>query len=279
MTPLLCLPPTIFDQSFPRDDDELSLVVDALGEIQEHLERQIAGLVMTGFLRLIADPSNFDFARYDERPHLRDILRLIQQWVLQPHEGIEEIDVSGVQDHEYEPHPVPEGCEGKGLVEFWEDEVGRILFVHDAVCEKAAFFIGVVCNSAYAGGPLGQYNNPDAKRCFPLVGPDETANLSDAYVWDVPHDVIRKQVSLGDFRKNFRRIGAISISQPSRGSHCRVEFAGGRTWPLDNNHDPIPQGHLRTLSQATGLPVGVLKDSLINGRDPRKVCRLHGYRA
>jgi len=276
---LVCLAPALLDHSFPKDDDELWKVLGGLGQIQEHLEMGIIGLIMTDFLRLIADPTSFDFSRYDECPQLRDILRLIQQWVLQPHEGIEAIDVSRVQDEEYQSHPVPQGSEGKGLVEIWQDEVGRLLFVHDTVCNGTEFFTGVACDSAFAGGPLGEYDNPDNRRAFPLVGPDEIVNLSDAYVWNVPHDVIRKHISVRGFRKNYRHIGAIRISQPSRGSHCRVEFPEGRAWSLDNNYDPIPREHLRTLCQTTGYPVEVLKDCLINGRDAQKVCRLHEYRA
>ncbi len=279
MTPLLCLSPALLDHSFPKDDDELWKVLDSLGQIQEHLEMAIIGLIMTDSLRSIADPKNFDFSRYAECPQLRDIVRLIRQWVLQPHEGIEAIHVSGVQDHEYQSHPVPRGCEGKGLVEIWQDEVGRILFVHDTVCEGSQFFIGVACDSAFAGGLLGEYNNPDNTRTFPLVGPNEIVNLSSAYVWNVPHDVIRKQISLGDFRKNHRYIRAIRISPPSGGSHCKVEFDGARSWPLDINYDPIPREHLRTLSQTTGYPVKVLKHCLINGQYPEEVCRLREYRA
>ena len=161
MTPLLCLSPALLDHSFPKDDDELWNVLDALGQIQEHLEMAVIGLIMTDFLRVIADPESFAYSRYNECPQLRNILRLIRQWVLQPHEGIEAIDVSGVQDLEFQPHPMHQGSEGKGLVKFWQDEVGRILFVHDTVCERSEFFIGVACDSAFAGGPLGEYNNLD----------------------------------------------------------------------------------------------------------------------
>ena len=100
MPPLLCLSPVLLDHSFPKDDNELWVVLDALGEIQQHLERADFGLIMTEYLRLIAD--DFDYSRYHECSHLRDIRRLIEQWVLQPHEGIEEIDVSEVRD--YQPH-------------------------------------------------------------------------------------------------------------------------------------------------------------------------------
>jgi len=277
MTPLLCLSPALLDHSLPKDDSELWNVLDALGQIQEYLEKAIIGLIMTDCLRSIADPESFEYSRYDEYPQLREILRLIRQWVLQPHEGIETIDVSGVQDQEYQPHPAPQGSEEKGLIEFWQDEVGRILFVHGTVCERNEFFIGVACDSAFAGGPLGEYNNPDNRCTFPLVGPDDIVNLSDAYEWVVPHDVIGKRISLNDFWKNYRYIGAIRISPPSGGSHYKIEFEGARSWPLDNNYDPILRDHLRTLSQTTGYPIKVLKDSLINGRYPRKVCRLRQY--
>ena len=233
------------------------------------------GLIMTKYLRLIAE--DFDYSRYDGCSHLREIVRLIQQWVLQPHEGIEEVDVSRVEDHRFELHPVPAGSVRKGLVEVWRDEVGRILCAHDDCCSRNAFFVGVACDSAFSGGEQGQYSNPLGARTLPLVGPNTLEDLSDAYEWDTPHDVRRMQVTVSDFLKNFRYIGAIRIRPPSGGSHCIAEFAGTRSWPLDTNYDPILREHLRTLCSAAGYPVHVVRDALVNGRYPRKVCRLRRY--
>lgn len=279
MTPLLCLSPTVLDQSFPRDDDELRKVAATLGQIQGYLEEARAGLIMTDCLRAIAASESFDPTAYDESQLLRDLHRLFQQWVLQSHEGIEEIDVSEVENERYEPHPAPEGCEGMGLISVWQDEAGRILAVHDVVCHGYDYFIGVACESAFAGGSLGDYRDADRRRCFPLVGPTTFERLSDAYVWDVPHDAVQKRVGLDDFRRNCRYIGAVDVSQPSGGSHCKVRFDDGSSWPLDTNCDPVPAEHLRTLSRTTGYPTNVLKDCLVNGRPPRRVCRLQEYRA
>jgi len=275
MPPLLCLSPALLDHSFPKDDNELWTVLNALGEIQRHLEEAKIGLVLTEFLRAIAE--SFDYSRYDECAFLREIVRLIQQWVLQPHVGIEGIDVSGMQD--FQPHPMPCGSEGKGLVEIWQDEIGRMLFVHDSLCNQNEFFIGIACDSAFAGRQLGEYNNPDGRRAFPLVGPENVDSLSDAYEWDVTPGIHRKQVTLRDFWRNYRFIGAIKIFRPSGGSHYTVEFQTGKSWPLDENYDPILRDHLRTLAQTAGCPVNVLKDSLVNGQYPRKVCRLRQYQS
>jgi hypothetical protein len=273
MFPLLCLSPALLDHSFPRDDIELWNTLDALGELQQKMEENEIGLVMTEYLRLIAD-EGFDYTRYNECAYLRDIRRLIQEWVMySSRQGIEMIDVSEIKNHQ--PHPSPENWRERGLITMWQDEVGKIFYIHDRLCDKQEFFVGVACDSAFAGGKLGEYHNPDNVRSFPLVGPDTVSTLSDAYEWYVPDDIHRLSVKISDFRRNYRFIGAVDILPPSGqgGSHCPVKFRESRSWPLDIHYDPIPREHLRTLSQVTKYPVKVLKDSLINGRYPRKVCR------
>lgn len=277
MAPLLCLSPTVLDQSFPRDDEELWRVAQTLGRIQECVEQATIGLVMTDSLRSMADAERFSYDRFGRSPLVREVYQLLTGWVLQDHVGIETLDVSAVQEGEYESHPAPRGCGGEGQVSIWQDEVGRMLFIHDGVWDGHGFFIGVACDRAFAGGSVGEYDNPGCKRCFPLTGPNSIVTLADAYVWQVPHDVIGKRVSVRDFEKNCGHVGAISISPPSSGSHWKVRFENGESWSLDKNFDPIPRDHLRTLSQKTGYPARVLKDCLINGRLPRKVCLLARY--
>jgi hypothetical protein len=276
MPPLLCLSPALLDQSFPKDDNELYRVLEALGEIQRYLEESRFGLIMTEYLRMIAS-EEFCYTRFTECEYLRDINRLIQQWVLQPNNGIENVNLDEIEN--VQNHPPPMNYLSRGLIELWQEEVGKLLYVHDTLCVHNEYFVGVACDSAFAGGELGEYSNPDNQRAFPLVGPETIITLSDAYEWDIPPEIGAKNVTLDNFYKNYRYIYATDISAPSGrgGSHCPVHFIGRRSWPLDINYNPILHDHLRTLSRTTVLPVNVLKDSLINGRFPKKVCKFHPY--
>jgi len=268
--PLICLSPALLDHSFPKDDHELARVSAALGGIQECLEADKLALLMTDYLGMIA--SEVDYTRIGECPILREVISLIQQWVLQPHDGMEQVDATGVEG--YEPHPAPLGSHDRGLVIIWQDELGRLLCLHDAVCRTGEYFIGIACDFAFAGGHVGKLENPERRRCFPLVGPSQLGALSSGYEYRVSQDAHRQSVRLADVFRNYRYIGATGIRRPNGGSHYHVEFNSRRPWPLDTKIDPIPDDHLRTLSDTTELPVPVLKDSLCNGRPPERVCRL-----
>ncbi len=269
MTPLLCASPVILDQSFPRDDSELLLVADALGELEGHLQKDTVHLILTADLRAFVEA--FDWTRTGPYPLLNDIFRLLNQWFLQPHDRLVGVNVSEVEN--YKPHPLPRGTEKQGLVEIWSDEVGRMLVLHDACCTGNEFFVGVACVFAFAGEDVGEYDNPSNQRVFPLVGPDTIDQLADAYEWDVPSDVHRKHVGFDDAHKNCMAIGATRVDSPSGGSHYRVIFEGRRPWVLDPNTDPIPERFLRELVGITGYPIAVIKTVLINGKLPPKVLR------
>ena len=55
MPPLICGSPLILDQSFPRDEEELSAVARALGEIEKQLENNDIHLVLTEGLAQIVE--------------------------------------------------------------------------------------------------------------------------------------------------------------------------------------------------------------------------------
>lgn len=271
MPPLICGSPVILDQSFPRDEHELSAVVDTLGQIGRQIENDQIHLILTEELANFV--LEFEWKnRGDSYPILMEIHSLLNQWFLQSHERLVRFDLSDVND--YQPHPIPEGCSSVGLVDFWADEVGRLLALHDSCCPSNLYFIGIACEQAYSGSAPRLYCNPNVERCFPLVGPNEISRLLiDAYDWEVESDVQRQRVSVDKALRNYKAIGAIRIERPSSGSHYKMKFRKGRSWVVDRNVDPIPDEFLSQLVTITRYPLPVIKIALITGNLPRKILR------
>lgn len=271
MPPLICPSPILLDQSFPRDEEQLRRVAEALGELQLLLEDGVVQLVLTSALQEFVSIFNFE----GPYPLLLEIYRLLDQWFLQPHEDLIRADVSSVG--ESLPHPVPSGCSDEGLITYWSDEVGKLLVLHDHCAAPGTFFIGIACSNAFAGHPLGTYDGPADVRAFPLVGPTEVMALHDAYTWHVRPDYAAQSVSFRDVQRNYSAIGAISFDPPSGGgSHYKVKFRGGRgrTWVVDKNYKEVPEQYLRELIEITGYPVLAIKAALIAGKLPHRVIRL-----
>lgn len=271
MPKLLCPSPVILDQSFPRDDDELNLVAVALGELQLYIEEDKAHLIVTNILRdLVADFEGFDWTPPSRDKIQGEIYRLIQQLLLRKHERLVQldnyIDLSSIR--EYSPHPIPKGCEKQGLVEMWSDELGIILVLHEQCRKKDEYFIGVACEHGFAGEPIGEYDNSENTRAFPLVGLENIDILADAYEWDTPKDIHQKPVSFQNAKKNIHIIGG-TIAR-TEGDHFNVVFEGGRTWPL-TLRDPVPPPFLDELVPITHYPLKVIKTALITGKLPTKI--------
>jgi hypothetical protein len=269
MPPLICCSPTILDQSFPRNINELHLILDTLVKIQDQLARNEIHLILTDVLAELV--TNVDWNIREEYAILKEIYRLLNMWFLQPHEGLVPIDVSKIVT--YYKHPIPEGCESKGLIDFWSDEVGKILSIHDRCCSNQKFFIGIACESAYCTNKRRYYINPDSLRVFPLVGPTETASLDDGYYWEVRHEIRRINIPFRNVLRNYRVIGSNKLERPHSSSHWKLKFKGGRTWTLDANIDPVAEDHLEELEAITGYPIQVIKYAFINGKLPGKKIR------
>lgn len=270
MPPLICCSPVILDQSFPRNRLELNLVVDTLVKIQEQIKCDEVHLILTEQLAELVE--NFDWNIREEYAILRDIYNLLNQWFLQQHERLIRIDLSDI--NEYYKHPIPEGCESQGLVDFWSDEVGKLLSKHDNHCSRNEFFIGIACESAYCIGQPRHYINPESLRVFPLVGPVEISSLEDAYDWCISPEVRNKNVSFQDVIRNYRAIGSHSLERPDGGSHFKLKFKGHRPWILDSNIDPVAKNHLRELISITGYPFSVIKYTLLYGKLPERRIRI-----
>lgn len=272
MPPLVCPSPNILDQSFPRSREELRLVVRALGRITEGIQQQQFVLILTPPIReFIMDASVFDWSKVDEFPELQTIFYTVANLGLQQ-AGVRLLDLSQVED--YEPHPVPLDCLDGLLPESWSDELGRLYSVHqESLRPGDQGFVGVACTHAFAQEPLGTYDNPENRPSFPLVGPGQIGELTDSEAYDVPDDVSRRTVTFSQAKARIHFLGGV-VTKPRGGSHYQVKFSGARTWPLDYNHQEIPDQYLRELEPITRLDLLVIKYVLLEGRFPERKQRL-----
>ncbi len=270
MPPLICCSPVILDQSFPRNRLELNQVVDTLAKISEQIKCDEVHLILTPQLAELVE--NFDWNVREEYTILLEIYRLLHQWFLQQHESLISLDLSDIT--RYYAHPIPEGCQSQGLIDFWSDEVGKLLSKHDRHCLNNKFFIGIACESAYCTGHSKCYINPKKLRVFPLLGPGDISILEDAYEWVVNTDIRNKNVSFNDVIRNYMTIGSYVLERPTGGSHYKLKFKGGRSWALDANINPVDEEYLRELETITGYPYLVVKYALINGELPRRRLRI-----
>jgi hypothetical protein len=275
MPPLLCPSPEILDQSREREGDELQRIAVALGSIVETVSVGAAHVLLTPILREVVS----GFARQPWKHHglMLEVYRLLSYWFLQRHDALVELDVSSVTD--YDAHAVPVGCTKGGLVPFWADELGRLLVIHDECGPSNGFSIGIACDRAFAGEPLGAFDGAHAGRVFPLVGPDQVKSvLLDAYEWEIDRNLIRKHISLRLARENCFALGATKVLPPERDSHFKFVFPGHpRNWTLSRNDDPVPVRYLRQLCDITGYPLGVVRHALLAGVLPGKRLRFDRY--
>lgn len=273
MTPLLLPSPAILDHSFPRSEAELYIVAAALGELELITEKNAAHIVMTPILGQLVE--SFDWLTVSEKPVLLEIYRLLNQWFLQSHDALHVI--RRFPEEPYKPHPIPSCVSGDGLAEFWRDEVGKLLLIHDQSSEGAEFYIGIPCAHAFSGLGKSHYMDDEQGRRFPIIGPTELGALSDGFRWSLPSGVHSWSVSFANARKNLFSIGASEIVSPSGGSHYRVKFPGARCWTLDPNDDPIPDTYLDQLTKITPYPLNVIRYALNTGKLPERIFRLAEY--
>jgi len=268
---MLCPSPIILDHSFPHDSDVLRDAGIALGQLADLSTNGHCRLVLTDVLASFVDL--FDWQQVASYPLLQVIHSLIIQWLLQPTDQV--IVISVDSEVEYRPHPVPQSCSQEGLIDYWSEEVGKLLSLHDqALGKENGFFLGVACHRAFSGGQLETYSGHPCGRCFPLVGPLNLGILIDSEEWHVPDDIKRKNVTVADARKNIYVLGG-DVSKSAEGSHFKVVFRNAsRPWPLDPNVDPVPERFLKELRDLLDLPVAVIKFALIEGELPERKSRL-----
>lgn len=270
MPPLLCPSPTILDQTFPRDDFQLRVVSECLGEIQRVIEENQAHLILTEILQRFVE--YFDWNRTGPYPLIQIIYNLLNQWILQPHDRIIVLDVGEIE--KFTPHPIPVETQLNNYVDRWSEEVGKILVKHDACQNQHNFFIGIACDKAFAGYPKGQYDNPDNIRVFPLIGPKNLEQLDDAYKWLVPEYIRVTKISFATVLRNCKYLGATRVETPKGDSHYHIYF-GSYRWQLSCNDDPTPDKYLGELVNILHLPLPVIKFVILEGYYPEKVLRFN----
>lgn len=186
------------------------------------------------------------------------------------------VDLGSIRDAQ--PHPLVEGSETSDCCAIWAEEVGKLLILHDQLCEKDGFFVGITSDSAFAGGEIGSYKSPSENRHFPLIGPENLHFLQDAVTWEVPCDIHSKSVSFAEAKANFPILGGEVQAKTNSGSHWKVTFSGApRPYSLDRNDDPQPDDYLREIVHLIGKPLGVIKYALIYGELPPSKNRLESY--
>jgi hypothetical protein len=272
MPPLLCPPPNIVDQTFPRSVGELHLVRRALVQILQLLGQDKCVLLLTQTLRtfIVQLDENFNWNRAAEYPHLPVIYDILSRLGLQQH-GVQTVDVS--KANPFSPHPLPTGCLANEFGIRWSEEVGRLWVLHSRHCTPGKFFIGIACASAFAGEGSGAYENPEGLPVFPLVGPEELESLEDSSEWELPADLHQRAVSFDDAYKHVKVLGG-EVQKPAASSHYQVRFVGKRSWTLDRNVQRIPHHFLKELESITGQPVQVIKYVLLFGEWPKRKSRI-----
>lgn len=278
MTCMLCPSPAMLDQSFPRDADEVERIGKALGVIQMLIEEGRVSIVMTESLGDFVD--EFDWARSDlgmVARFLQPMHHLLTQWVLQPSQSI--VSISRFPEVPYTPHPIPSGSTGKGLIEFWSEEVGKLYAVHELTCPGAGmYYIGIACDYAFAEMEINDYEDCTCSKAFPLVGPNTLSALVSAYEPELPRVRRNSQVAFSGAKNNCKLLGATHIEQPHGGSHYKVYFPDApRPWILDPNNDPVPEPFLRELVELTGYSLEEIIYILSTGRKPKYRLRLYKY--
>lgn len=271
MPPLLCGSPCILDQSFPRDTHELNLVADTLGEIEKLVSENRIHLVLTEALKDLV--LEFDWqTRGAQYALLLDIHRILLDWFLTPHDRLVSADTSAIMTAQ--PHPLPTAVDNQGWATLWAEEIGKLLVLHDAQCAPG-FCIGIACEQAFTTGTPNTWQA--VGRAFPLVGPTHLDSLEDAYEWEPPpSDLHQHVVSLDAALRNVRLLGSDTPEKPNGGSHYKIRFTGARSWTLSENDDPVPDRYVRELVAITGMPLPVIRTTLIYGRLPQRgVLRLH----
>ncbi len=266
------LPPTLIDQSFPRDLQELNKVAESFGEL-EKLSINIDLKVVTTDL-LIDFLIDFQWQRdaADGYQLLNEVYAFLLRFLSAGSDRSICVTLAGIGDAP--KHPLPIGCTTQGNSELWQDEVGKLLVLHDKVTTKNHFFLGVMCHHSFAEGKYvgSGYQNANA-RAFPLIGPDTIYKLDPIRDWDVREEDIKGLISVNMAQQNINLIGG-HIVDPRESSHQKVRFKGKRPWVLDYNVDPIPERFLRQLLDKTDFPYEVIRFALLHGRMPTKRCRI-----
>ena len=147
--------------------------------------------------------------------------------------------------------------------------MGKIYSIYQSKCGQSGS-VGLVCDSAFAGRPLGGYPVDAPASRFQLVGPDDLPSLGDFERWIIPDNLFNRSVSFEAAKKNLHVIGG-EVAKKPEGSHYKVKFEGApRSWVLDSNEDPVQERYLDELVPLARLPRAVTRYALIFGELPAR---------
>src|SRR5207248_2609728 len=95
--------------------------------------------------------------RWDAASGIRnEIYRHLNLCLLQGRSSVPvEADTGG---RPFTSHPIPQNCRSQAkLEELWADELGKVVVMHDDHIQRPDYCIGVACEKAFAGQPIGGY--------------------------------------------------------------------------------------------------------------------------
>jgi hypothetical protein len=266
--PALIFPsPVIVDQAFPRTDDQLRYTALTLGALSAEASRNSLILGVPEIFIEVAKDFNWCDSRGSIRSEIYNLLNLL---IFQPHRNVGRVTCRAVGA--YQAHPIPTYCNVLGNVEFWAEEMGRLVARHQHCTDAGKRCAGVACILAFSGHKLGRYRSSKASR-FSLVGPAELAQLSDAFEWQTAKNDHTIKVSYSDVCRNFRLIGAVSNDMNAQG-HSVLRFSAGASWSFSQKWgNDIGDNALKELIPFTNLPLRIIKRALGRSLKPRMVLR------
>lgn len=265
--PRLVIPsPTLIDQAFPRDKDELIIVAEAFGNLIEMIETNELELLLPESFREFVEL--FEWNQEGRGTILSEIYHLLSVLVLQGNQAVVRINTTAVTA--FEPHPVPTRCENFGFVAEWSMEIGKVLRLHDdRLNDIANFCVGVSCAYGFAGECLDRYPVGHG-RAFPLVGPGNVTILREIVEWKIDDSIRNATVTPTDFIRN-KDVLQVEKIVKKPGSHRKVYFKNGTSWTLDMNWNRIDDSIIEQLQKCCGYPTDVVKSLILNGEEPVKV--------
>lgn len=272
---LLHLPPNWLDHSDERSRDVLTEVANALASLTLLLVSEDAQLLITDWVCAIVSDEGCGRWNWSDKQR-NAILPLIReqlsQLIINPRRyatyyPVQDIGTGEADRSEDLSHPLPPNCQELTAADEWCSEAGILLRLHCSEANK--WFIGLPCVNAFADGKLSRYSNGDTSRRFPMVGPDEVAELEEAYHWSLPVGIHDWSVHTTDAEKNIHLLGG--TVQPETGSsHRSISFRGARTWSLVTTNDVVRKDHLDQLVPITGCELNVIRYVLVKGEVPSK---------
>src|ERR1700721_9428 len=148
MPPLVCLPPSVLDHTFPRSRAVLQRVSVALGNLQEKIEHNECKVLSTSTIGQFVE--TFEWQGVESYPILQAVYGLLVEGFFKSDQIYVKITTDSVT--EFVLHPVPADSGDGGLVDFWREEIGKVYEIHKRHC-GVDYCIGVACDFAFGNYP------------------------------------------------------------------------------------------------------------------------------